>query len=327
MRIERAKILFAAAISMLLFSCGGESGSSAANSTVPQATISGANAISITGVVVSGSSAGAATVGYATGAIQNNSSTINAVHVANTLVDKVMQLPVVTNASPAVGAIVTSSITLPGSVSGSVTLSSSRDSVTKLGSISVTFNALTDAYSTINGTLTLQVTAVDDPLKLFPVTTAATLSFSSLAFTDASGTGTLSGSIGFAVVLNADTTKQKTMTMNFAITDPSGVRVAMENFVFDAKVNALNGMINLAYSGRFSHSVMGYVDISTTTPMVFAAPADQYPSSGGPVILQGANSTQVKVTPQSATTVLIEADTTGDTVFDWSSGAILWTSL
>jgi len=160
----------------------------------------------------------------------------------------------------------------------------------------------------------------------------ATLQFNTITVTDiVSASGfTFSGTIHDVITI---ATNRRLLTVNFVAQDNiTGHQSMLQNFVVDSTYDNILSPTSSAdsISGRVFDSVEGYVDITTTTPMQLVI-NNQYPHAGGPVIFTGGvgsagGPTQVRVTPQNATTVLVEADTNGDGNYDYSS-VIPWSSL
>ncbi len=309
------KLGLAIVCSLTLYGCSSSGGDTATGAvtysglTTP-ATITAANADGLASTAVNGSAAGAT---VAAGAINKNS--INTFGLAQTVLSQSDLVTADAASMPAAGAIQTISQTLNGADyggSGSATVVGSIDNVTGYGSLTVTYNHFSDGYSntTFNGVMTLTNDA-----------TGKTISFSNITITDASGVFSMGGSVHSKITATGEI-----LTMNIVASSSAGLAVKVENFVVITTTNALGQVVDESGSGRIYNSAEGYIDITTTSPLVYSPAGSIYPSSGGPVIATGSGGTIVKVTPVDAMSVLIEADTTGDGNFDYSK-TTLWSTL
>lgn len=305
-----------------LFACGG-GGSSTTPVTTPaaatytgkttQATVTSANATSLAKVMLSNTQKGTAVKGFGA----TSAPKIYPIALASILVNQASLVSVSANAQPAVGVVQAVNATINGAVSGNVVLTGQTDDVTGFGTVTFVFNQFKDnAATTTNGSMTLVISA-----------SGLSFTFAKLTITEVAGDTLMDGTIAMTTVGNVDTLK-----MDFLASDSSGNQVNMKNFVYVATnyvdpVTASNaGLVDESVSGQVFDSVFGFVDITTTTPVTYAKPADLNPSGGGPVIFTGAGGTKLKLTPVDSLNVLVEADTTGDGVYDFSQNS-LWSAL
>jgi hypothetical protein len=85
--------------------------------------------------------------------------------------------------------------------------------------------------------------------------------------------------------------------------------------------NELEGDLN----GTFYHPDYGYVILSIDdTFLVYDG--DEWPSTGS-IFFEGDNSTQAQLVILDNLTCRIEADTDGDSIYDWDSGILKWSDL
>ena len=232
-------------------------------------------------------------------------------------------------AAVATGAIVAINSTQAGPAGGSVTLTGQVDDVLGTGSITATFSNYVDVGNVVmNGSMTISVLAFD-ALAGVPVDMSLTLN--NLSVSDAVSSLSMSGSMRDQVRLTAN---REILTVNFVAQDNISLhQVRLQNFIIDEVFDNINfpTTSNTIVSGRVFDSVEGYVDIVTTVPMIVSnLSTDQYPSIGSMVFTGSVGAfgaTAVRVTAQSAVNVLVEADTTGDGIYDYSSGIIAWTAL
>lgn len=161
----------------------------------------------------------------------------------------------------------------------------------------------------------------------------AGLSFGNVQVTQLS-TGATNSINGSMRLQQSYATNTETLTANLVLKDGAGGEGALQNFVMTNVYDniATPASVSETISGRVYDSVEGYVDITTPVAMnIVNLATDLYPTTGQ-IILTGdvgavGGATTVRVTAQSSTTVLIEADTTGDGVYDYSSGVVNWSSV
>ncbi|MFC1863916.1 hypothetical protein ACFL1Z_08200, partial [Thermodesulfobacteriota bacterium] len=119
------------------------------------------------------------------------------------------------------------------------------------------------------------------------------------------------------------------LTMDMLIQNNNINRVyKIENY--QMSITERIGHTELYVNGRFYDSDYGYVDL-TTTSVLLIYNYDDYPYSGQ-IVITGENGidggpTKARLTALSDTQCQVEADTTGDGLYDYDSGPILWTEL
>ena len=212
-----------------------------------------------------------------------------------------------------------------------MTLSGQINDVTGAGSITLTFTSYQDVGNvTINGAVTMTVFMFDQALSQV---TDASLNFNNMTVTDLHSSITMTGTIRDQFTISS--TPLEVLTVNFTAQDNAiGTQVKLQNFVIERTFNNLGfpTSFTMLIHGRIFDSVEGFVDITTLAPLVVAnLNTDAFPSSGGPILFTGASgalggATKVRITPVSSLNTLIEADTTGDGVFDYNTTAP-WASL
>ena len=223
-------------------------------------------------------------------------------------------------------------------VSGTVTFSGTLSDTTGTGTLSLTFAACTFSKGVLDGPATLRIDAVDFSTG-FPTNT--TMTFSALqvktlttvtvgGFTAKIATQdvTASGSLQSQVTL---ATNHELLSGHLVTRDnPSGKLQKVDNLALMIDYNNVfsPSYFNLfVFSARVFDDVAGYVDASTPNTTWFFATVDQiFPSSGGALILTGAQDANVAVTPVSATQVRVEVDVDANGVFELSS-TMPWTAL
>jgi len=325
-------IIFSLCLASALAACGGGGGGGSAatgtggvvytGATTP-AVVTTTNANALAGNALGG--AQTTTSLALTGAVQAAQPHAPRVtHLIPVIADKIdaITASAVKSPAPVVGAAQPVSGTQPCAVSGSVSWSGSIDNVTGSGSLTFTFSQCNDGFATMNGTLSASAT-VD---LLSNATTAATVSFTAFTYTDPYTTVMMGGS--FSETLN-QTTSTRTFKANFVAQDSaSGQQMKLQNYqivqvLYPSWSTPTNYTVQL--SGRIFDGAYGYVDVSTTSPLVFTTMLDPYPSSGGPVILTGNPPSQVTVQPVNATQVQISGVDGNGNAFGPTT--VLWSSL
>lgn len=214
--------------------------------------------------------------------------------------------------------------TMQGVVSGTMTLSGSVDSISGRGSVTITCRDFNDGDGyTHNGNATMRIDSMD---MTYGVPLDSTISFDRWAITDSGGTldAVFSGSI--RLVGQSSTT----LTINLDGRD----NMAHEMFRF-ADITVTSGYSSASppqptesMSGRVYREAFGYVAVATTAPLIYAvsyAGSETHPSSGGPLVLEGAGATRAIITPQSYG-VRIDVDSDGDGLSN-SVGRYFWGNL
>lgn len=186
--------------------------------------------------------------------------------------------------------------------------------------------------ATINGTIGLRFTAVSGDLNTDAYTATVAVTLQSLRATTAAGTA--SGSGEFTLVIASTDAN----TGNLGLTVPSlsvagsfgGVAdtVTMQNFSLASSWNLSAGRLRTSttVSGTVGSTALagGTVTLTTLQPLV-QFDTDVYPSSGQ-ITATGAARSQLRLTVQSATNVLLELDATGDGTYE-SNVVKTWASL
>lgn len=186
--------------------------------------------------------------------------------------------------------------------------------------------------ATINGSIDLRFTAVSGDLNTdaFAATVAVTLK--SLRASTAAGDATGSGEF----TLGISSTDANTGSIDLSVPSMSvagsfgGVTdtVTMQNFRLTSS-SALSGgrqRVSITTSGTVGSTVLagGTVTLATVQPLVQLEP-DSDPSSGQ-ITATGAARSQMRLTVQSASTVLLELDADGDGSFE-ANVTKTWASL
>ena len=215
-----------------------------------------------------------------------------------------------------VGAVQSESDTIAGSCGGNFSYSVSGNDQTGDFNGSLTFNNYCEPGFTANGHMNLSgnVNLNTDEFNYVEMT------FTNIVMASGGESISMSGTIDF----NLQSFPMR-MSMSFVFKDNnSNQTYKYENFVYEYTEGA--GFVDMTLSGRFYHHDYGYVTLSTGSPLRIYG-NDLWPSSGS-VIATGDLGTKARLRINDSSSFIVEADTDGDGSYDdYSSGAILWSSL
>jgi hypothetical protein len=210
--------------------------------------------------------------------------------------------------------------TCPGSCGGSYTYNIQADTDTGVFSGTLAFNGYCESGITLNGTTSFSG-IIDVGLRRVE---SCTVSFNSITGTSSSESITMGGEVYLAV--SGATTM---ITMDMMVRDNIDGRVCkIENYQMD--VTDWGTYAEITLNGRYYDPDYGYVDLETTEAFLISD-ANDYPHAGQ-LVLSGENGiaggpTRARLTALSATECQVEADTDGDGIYDYDSGAVLWSDL
>ncbi|OIO61325.1 MAG: hypothetical protein COX57_10495 [Alphaproteobacteria bacterium CG_4_10_14_0_2_um_filter_63_37] len=312
----------------LLTVAGCNSGGGSSSSTSSTITYSGStqpaqidttNAGTVAGTSAGGAGAASA---VAAGAVATPSSSGSASHIGH-LVASLAKERYQTFPRGTGPAGVTYNQTIPGAVSGSMTVSGSVNATTQVGTVTIAFNQYNDGVGSMDGSMTVQVVGYDIASDTM---TDATIQFDHLTVKDSVDWFSMNGSIVDRVNLTSQT---ETMTSNLDMVDHYlGESVRFQNFVIVDVYDSF--LFPTTYTetenGRVYISSFGYVDLTTAAPLVYTEATQANPDSGGPITMTGANNSAVRLTPVDATNVFEEVDANGDGVFEFSQ-TVAWSNL
>lgn len=222
-------------------------------------------------------------------------------------------------------------------LSGTVTFSGTLNDTTGTGTLSIGFAACTSSNSVLNGPATFRIDAVDAGTG-FPTNTTTSFSAlqvktlttinvggsqSQLATQDVTASGTLQSQVTIATnreLLSGNLVTRDNANGKFQKVDNLALTIDYDNVFFPSSFHLA------VTSARVFDAVAGYVDAVTTTSWFFQSIDQIFPSSGGALMLTGAQSAQVALTPVSATQVKIDLDLDANSVFELSS-TMPWTAM
>ena len=214
--------------------------------------------------------------------------------------------------------------TYPGSVSGTLTITGSIDPNTMTGTLTMTYVNFNDGDGyTTDGTIRFKI---DDFDMTYGIITDGTMSFTLWRTRSASSDISLTGSIR---VQESFYNNRDTLTVNVDGRDNSTretfrFQSFVETTVYDSIINPTTD--NETISGRVYVRQYGYVDITTTNSLIYTTISQDYPDSGGPVILTGAGGSNAVITPLSTTHVEIKVDADWDGIYEYMAN-YAWSDL
>lgn len=211
-----------------------------------------------------------------------------------------------------------------GSVSGTLTITGNIDPDTGTGSLTMVYSNYNDGDGyTYDGTVSVSVAGYDFNSGII---TDGTLTFTLWTIATTNSNVSLTGSIWQQEDLNNNI---ETMKLNLDGRD----NITQDTFRYQSYV------VRTIYDNIYTPSTMtetdtgrvylaryGYVDITTTTPLVYTFSSQTNPNGGGPIILSGANGSKAAISPISAISVKIEVDADGDGVYEISN-TYAWSNL
>ena len=203
--------------------------------------------------------------------------------------------------------------TVNGECGGSYTIGFDFDSVT--GSIS-SGSIVYDKYCE-EGVIESGSVGFSGQMDL--VTKDMNLDFTYTNFTQTEGNDseTINGTASFVSTLTTETITAK----DLYVRDNTLNKTAwLNNFVITSTEEPADSLITI--NGRYYDPDYGYIDLSTESPGVILT-GDENPSAGV-LVGKGKNNTKARLTALSSMTYKVEADTNGDSEYDWDSGTLNW---
>jgi hypothetical protein len=190
-----------------------------------------------------------------------------------------------------------------------------------LGTVTVVFTNCRIGSETLSGQAIMRVDGFDLPTNNV---TDSTLTFPRLSIRGSANTD-IGGSLRVQTNLFANT---ETVTENIVALDlDTGRMTKSENLVL---IDAFNNIFSPSsytemVSGRVYDSVLGFVDLMTTTPLSFPTLTQEFPSSGE-IVMTGASNARLRVTALSSTLANLALDLGNDGTFEIQA-RVQWTAL
>ena len=209
-----------------------------------------------------------------------------------------------------------------GSVSGTVTVTGNIDPYTFTGSLTMTYVNFNDGDGyTFDGTMQFRIDGFDT---INGIITDGTMSFTLWRTRSATYDISLTGSIRVQESLSGSVT----LTVSLDGRDNStGDKFRFQNFVETEVFDDINFPTTYTetISGRVYVRQYGYVNVTTMNPLIYTNYSQEYPDSGGPIILTGKNGSKAAITPSSLY-VTIEVDADWDDLYECTN-TYAWSNL
>jgi hypothetical protein len=314
---SRLLVALAAALFLaVLAACGGGGGGGGVETieytgVTTQATITNSNAEEMATDAYLGGEAGGQ-MGGMFGAVGSGGQAPAPGHVAfaKMLAETVQNLDL-SSSVPAVGQTV--SQTQQCATSGTITVTMTVNQTTGEFSGSYRFNNCVEGSQTMNGSFSFSGDV-----------NSMTMTFNALTV---SGGGT-SISFGGSMSMSNMLSNPVTMTMNMRMRDNgTGAVFWVNNYSVSITTgtDANGDYEDIDLSGRFYDPVHGFVDLTTSTPLL-VYDVDEYPTQGE-LRFDGLGATYARLVVIDNAQCQVFADTNGDTTEEFDSGVILWADL
>jgi uncharacterized repeat protein (TIGR01451 family) len=183
------------------------------------------------------------------------------------------------------------------------------------GTVQIQYNACRTGDITVNGSGSLRIDAFDLGLG---APTDFTITFVRLTLS-----GSVAGEVSGTLRERLDLAARSITTTENLVVRSGATMTKSENLTF-VDVLTTTGFVETV-NGRVFHSVHGFVDISTTVPLVFATLTQDFPNNGM-LLLTGANGAAVRVTALSPTQLNLAVDADGNGVFE-TAVLLTWSDL
>jgi hypothetical protein len=148
-----------------------------------------------------------------------------------------------------------------------------------------------------------------------------TLSFNNITSTSGSDSFTVNGSLVYSYQASS-----VSVTMTILLLDNTTGKVFWIN-PYHMTLSIGSNYVDFQVSGKYYHPDYGYVNIST--PTAFRIYSSSVWPIQGVLILDGktnigGGSTRARLTVISSNAYRVEADTNGDSAYEWNSGSLSW---
>lgn len=305
-----------AALALALAACGGGGGSSSSGPLPPLAITSSnyagvaTNSVAQAKGASSTSSLGTSIVGVQISQPESIGLRNIALSTATTLLDNWAMF----NNPTIVGAVTSKTVNCSGGGTVSAAVNAANSNALTAGdSISATFTNCYQNSVRSNGSLSITINSYSGNLS---TSGSASLAMKFNNFT--AGSDAFDGSITMSVTITSATVRTVTLAMpSFQITS-NGDSFSFSEFSMTASENGSSASLNMVgtiSSSRYGGSVL------ISTPTTFAI--DSLKRVTGEILLTGKNRTKVRIVGRSTTSILIEADTTGNGTYDANTAVTL----
>ncbi|MDQ6989092.1 MAG: hypothetical protein Q9M19_04355 [Mariprofundaceae bacterium] len=210
--------------------------------------------------------------------------------------------------SPATGGLQSYASTTYGAQGGSVYIVSEQDSSTQSSTSILIYAHYKEQGQQLHGRMrmtTSRISAVEIEIKYL---------FENLHIQQSHQSVILSGSQSITTHIQDLST---TIIANYIVEDTfTGQQRQSEHFTTILQHNGDSQM-----SGTLYDSLLGKLDVHTTSALNMSQQS-AFPYAGGPLQVFGMDGKSVRISPIHDAAILIEADTNGDSIFDYSAGVI-----
>lgn len=301
---KNLKLLIAALGAALLVGCGGGSSPSAALLLITPSNYADVATGSIDGL--NGTSDAGGLVTSLVGAQISQSKSYSLKGVAYTTAMIAVNNWRVFNYTTLVGGVIQESVNCSGGGTASISGNVANDNAPSAGdNVSVTLVNCNEDGLLINGSVSIAINSFSGDLSTVG-TASLTMSFNNLT----AGSDFINGSLTLG--LNASSASNTaTLSMPSVTVTSAGNTWTYTSFSLTASDSGSSGTLQIA-GNVSSSSFGGSVDISTPTTITI----DSSNRVTGTILMTGKNGTKVRVVGLGTTSVLIEADTTGNGTYD-----------
>lgn len=181
------------------------------------------------------------------------------------------------------------------------------------GNLNVTFLNCLDGDVILDGKTIVQVDAFDFGLMIL---VDSTYTFTLITAQAPGYNVSMSGTMRDQV---STVTNTEQITFNLVLQDHvTNHMYKYENFIDVTQFDNLlyPATYTMTNTGRVYDSVEGYIDVTTDAALYYSNMFTEYPESGGPLKLTGANNSKIRITPVSMTQVMVELDLDGNSIYD-----------
>ena len=201
--------------------------------------------------------------------------------------------------------------------------SNGRLSDAAIGTLTLTFNACDEGGGSyvMSGVATLTIRRYP-PQSVSPDDT--TLTFDDLTLRKGTQTLRIRGRFDDTI---SQTTGEETLTVNFTSRDEqSGITTDLRNMVVKTNVVLNTSGFREHYSGRVYLSDLGYAELRTVNDLFYSLQTLTFPDGGGPLLLDGGNSSHIELAVMSGRVAQLRVDRNGDGAFE-DKALLEWTDL
>jgi len=181
------------------------------------------------------------------------------------------------------------------------------------GTLNIDFSNCREGNETIDGLISFQINSFDP---VYLEITDGTMSFARITTSDADNSLSLSGSLRIQMNIPANS---ELLTIDMVARDnASNAMIKLESMRLALSYDDLfqPTTYSMLQTGRVYDSVHGYVDVTTTSPLLFSNVASEFPDQGGQLLISGVAGSSAKLIVASAQKIRIETDADGDNTFE-----------